>query len=56
MLVPACWDVMETIVIYLIAVETKGHMLEELDEIFEDLHPVNTSLQRKQGSREAEKQ
>ncbi|KAJ7323575.1 general substrate transporter [Mycena albidolilacea] len=56
MLVPACWDVVETIVIYLIAVETKGRTLEELDEIFEDLHPVNASLQRKQGSREAEKQ
>ncbi|KAJ7705945.1 hypothetical protein B0H14DRAFT_3645076 [Mycena olivaceomarginata] len=56
MLVPACWDVVETIVIYLIAVETKGRTLEELDEIFEDLHPVNASLRRKQGSRKAEKQ
>ncbi|KAJ7737847.1 hypothetical protein B0H14DRAFT_3168259 [Mycena olivaceomarginata] len=53
MLVPACWDVVETIVIYLIAVETKGRTLEELDEIFEDPHPVNASLRRKQG---AEKQ
>ncbi|KAJ7736062.1 major facilitator superfamily domain-containing protein [Mycena olivaceomarginata] len=56
MLVPACWGVVETIVIYLIAVETKGRTLEELDEIFEDPHPVNASLRRKQGSREAEKQ
>ncbi|KAJ7678754.1 hypothetical protein B0H14DRAFT_3536277 [Mycena olivaceomarginata] len=56
MLVPACWDVVETIVIYLIAVETKGRTLEELDKIFEDPHPVNASLRRKQGSREAEKQ
>lgn len=27
MLVPACWGVVETIVIYLIAVETKGRTL-----------------------------
>ncbi|KAJ6538473.1 general substrate transporter [Mycena vulgaris] len=35
MLVPAIWDVVETIVIWFWAVETKGRTLEELDEIFE---------------------
>lgn len=31
---------------WLTVVETKGKTLEELDEIFEDRHPVKRSLQR----------
>ncbi|KAJ6539712.1 general substrate transporter [Mycena capillaripes] len=46
MLVPAAWDVVETIVIWFCAVETKGRTLEELDEIFNDRHPVSASLNK----------
>ncbi|KAJ7930119.1 general substrate transporter [Mycena leptocephala] len=49
MLVFAVWDVVETIVIWFCAVETKGRTLEELDEIFEDHHPVNASLTKRRG-------
>ncbi|KAJ7498588.1 general substrate transporter [Mycena latifolia] len=51
MLVFAVWDVVETIVIWLCAVETKGRTLEELEEIFDDRHPVNASLNKHQGGR-----
>ncbi|KAJ7129328.1 major facilitator superfamily domain-containing protein [Mycena epipterygia] len=54
MLVPAAWDVVETIVIWMYAVETKGRTLEELDVIFEDHHPVNASLNKHSGRVTAE--
>lgn len=38
------WDLFECAVIYFCAVETKGRTLEELDEIFEDHHPVKASI------------
>ncbi|KAJ7734003.1 general substrate transporter, partial [Mycena maculata] len=46
LLVWALWDAVETVVIWFCAVETKGRTLEELDEIFEDPHPVRASLNR----------
>ncbi|KAF7355620.1 MFS lactose [Mycena sanguinolenta] len=42
----AIWDVAETVIIWFCAVETKGRTLEELDEIFEDRHPVKASLNK----------
>ncbi|KAJ7498572.1 general substrate transporter [Mycena latifolia] len=51
MLVPAAWDVVEVVVVWFCAVETKGRTLEELDEIFEDRHPVYASLNKDRGSR-----
>ncbi|KAJ6481655.1 hypothetical protein C8R45DRAFT_1002552 [Mycena sanguinolenta] len=45
-LVWAVWDVVETAVIWFCAVETKGRTLEELDDIFEDPHPVAASLHK----------
>ncbi|KAF9498653.1 general substrate transporter [Pleurotus eryngii] len=41
------WDVLEAIMVYFFAVETKGRTLEELDEIFSDPHPVRASLAKK---------
>lgn len=38
------WDLFEAAVIWWCAVETKGRTLEELNEIFEDPHPVRASL------------
>ncbi|KAJ7693952.1 hypothetical protein B0H17DRAFT_1132319 [Mycena rosella] len=54
MLVPAIWDVVEMVVVRFCAVEKKGRCSEELEEIFEDRHPVNTSLNRHRGSGVAE--
>jgi len=41
------WDLFECVVIYFFAVETKGRTLEELDEIFDDSHPVRASLSKR---------
>ncbi|PFH51320.1 hypothetical protein AMATHDRAFT_59397 [Amanita thiersii Skay4041] len=41
------WDLFECMVIWFCAVETKGRTLEELDEIFEDRHPVRASLAKR---------
>ncbi|RDB19823.1 Lactose permease [Hypsizygus marmoreus] len=41
------WDLFECVVIWFCAVETKGRTLEELDEIFENPHPVKTSISKK---------
>ncbi|KAJ7498564.1 general substrate transporter [Mycena latifolia] len=41
------WDLFECIVIWLCVVETRGRTLEELDEIFEDPHPVRASLRKR---------
>jgi len=40
------WDIFECIVIWFCVVETKGRTLEELDEIFQDPHPVQASLRK----------
>ncbi|KAJ6515537.1 hypothetical protein C8R45DRAFT_956853 [Mycena sanguinolenta] len=48
----AVWDVVETVVIWFYAVETKGRTLEELDEIFEDRHPVKASLNQRRGTQD----
>ncbi|KAJ7437851.1 hypothetical protein B0H11DRAFT_2294183 [Mycena galericulata] len=45
-LVFAIWNAIETVVIWFCAVETRGRTLEELDEIFEDRHPVRASLNK----------
>jgi hypothetical protein len=37
------WDLVECLIIWLCAVETKGRTLEELNEIFQDPHPVRAS-------------
>lgn len=37
------WDLFECLIIWLCAVETKGRTLEELNEIFQDPHPVRAS-------------
>ncbi|TEB35759.1 general substrate transporter [Coprinellus micaceus] len=42
------WDLFEAVVIWFCAVETKGRTLEELEEIFDDPHPVRRSLAKKQ--------
>ncbi|WRT68505.1 uncharacterized protein IL334_005481 [Kwoniella shivajii] len=39
-----CWDLIETGIWYLVAVETKGRTLEELDAIFDSPNPVRASL------------
>ncbi|WWC71471.1 uncharacterized protein I206_105429 [Kwoniella pini CBS 10737] len=39
-----CWDLIETVVWYCLAVETKGRTLEELDQIFDAVNPVRSSL------------
>ncbi|KAF5333204.1 hypothetical protein D9611_002530 [Ephemerocybe angulata] len=41
------WDLFECLVIWFCAVETKGRTLEELEEIFNDPHPVRKSLAKK---------
>ncbi|TFK43784.1 general substrate transporter [Crucibulum laeve] len=41
------WDLIECVVIWLCAVETKGRTLEELDEIFASPHPVRTSIAKR---------
>ncbi|KAF9455932.1 general substrate transporter [Collybia nuda] len=38
------WDLFECVVIWFCAIETKGRTLEELNEIFEDPHPVRASI------------
>ncbi|KAJ6584961.1 general substrate transporter [Mycena capillaripes] len=38
------WDVFACILIWIFAVETSGRTLEELNEIFQDRHPVRGSL------------
>ncbi|KAF9006626.1 general substrate transporter [Cyathus striatus] len=38
------WDLVECMVIWLCAVETKGRTLEELNEIFDDPRPVRASI------------
>lgn len=39
------WDLFEAAVSYLVSVETRGHTLEELSEIFESPNPVKASQQ-----------
>ncbi|KUJ11142.1 putative lactose permease [Mollisia scopiformis] len=46
-LVFVAWDLIEFVVIYFFFVETKDRTLEELDEVFSDLHPVKKSLQKR---------
>ncbi|KAJ7490251.1 general substrate transporter [Mycena galericulata] len=41
------WDLFECIVIWFCVVETRGRTLEELNEIFEDPHPVRASLRKR---------
>lgn len=41
------WCIVESAVVFLFLVETKGRTLEELDEIFESPNPRKASLQRK---------
>ncbi|KAJ7930117.1 hypothetical protein B0H13DRAFT_915479 [Mycena leptocephala] len=41
------WDVFECVVIWFCVVETRGRTLEELNEIFEDPHPVRASLRKR---------
>ncbi|KAJ6539698.1 general substrate transporter [Mycena capillaripes] len=40
------WDLFECVVIWFCVVETRGRTLEELNEIFEDPHPVRASLRK----------
>ena len=42
----AAWDVIQTIVIYLILPETKGRTLEELDDVFNARNPRKASTQK----------
>ncbi|KAJ7682444.1 general substrate transporter [Mycena polygramma] len=41
------WDLFECVVIWFAVVETRGRTLEELNEIFEDPHPVRASLRKR---------
>ncbi|KAJ7094443.1 general substrate transporter [Mycena belliarum] len=41
------WDLFECVVIWFCVVETRGRTLEELDEIFQDPHPVRASLRKR---------
>lgn len=41
------WDVIETVIWYLICVETVGRTLEELEEIFNQRNPVKASKQKR---------
>jgi len=46
-IVYVAWDLFECVVIWLCVVETQGRTLEELNEIFEDPHPVKASLRKR---------
>ena len=41
------WDLVEFVVIWFYFVETKDRTLEELEEVFQDEHPVKGSLQKR---------
>lgn len=41
------WNAIECLVSYFVHVETKGHSLEELDDIFNAHNPVKASLAKK---------
>lgn len=41
------WDLFECLIIFFFAIETKGRTLEELNEIFDDPHPVKASISKK---------
>lgn len=41
-------DAVGILFIYLFFVETKGRSLEEIDEIFNDPHPVKASLKKQE--------
>ena len=41
------WDVFQWIFIYFFFVETKGHTLEEINEIFDSPYPMKKSLERR---------
>lgn len=41
-------DALGIVTIYFTFVETKGRTLEEIDEIFQDPHPVRRSLQKRE--------
>ncbi|KAJ7639189.1 hypothetical protein FB45DRAFT_904923 [Roridomyces roridus] len=45
-IVYVAWDLFECVVIWFCVVETRGRTLEELNEIFEDPHPVQASLRK----------
>ncbi|KAK9475180.1 putative lactose permease [Dipodascopsis tothii] len=46
-LVFVVWDLFECTIIYFFFVETKDRTLEELNEVFDDPHPVKRSLQKR---------
>jgi sugar porter (SP) family MFS transporter len=46
-IVYVAWDLFECVVIWFCVVETRGRTLEELDEIFQDPHPVRASLRKR---------
>jgi Na+/melibiose symporter-like transporter len=41
-----CWDFLGIVVMYFTFIETKNRSLEEIEEIFNDPHPVRASLKR----------
>ena len=43
----ACWNVIQTLWVYFLFVETKDYTLEEMDLIFEAENPVKTSLRKR---------
>lgn len=43
----ACWNVVQTLWVYFLFVETKGYTLEEMDLIFEAKNPVKESLRKR---------
>ncbi|CAK5262551.1 unnamed protein product [Mycena citricolor] len=51
-LVPATFDVVQTLVVWLFAVETKGRTLEELDVIFQERNPVAASINKRRETSE----
>lgn len=41
------WDIIETVIWYLICVETVGRTLEELEEIFDQRNPIAASKEKR---------
>jgi len=44
------WDLIEAVIIYFFFPETAGRTLEEMQEIFDDPHPVKKSLEKRSAS------